>query len=192
MIRETRDEDGNVTGHSGPPTEVQKYLEYTAYEKSYWDRVRRDPSKLVSPDMIQSLVDKRIQEQTEAQREEDMQRRSKEATEKFLDEHGEYIASREQEFFGLVQAGVPPETAVEHLKNAEELAALKGKPPTGEDAIREDISKKAKRGTRRAAVKKSPIREETFDPSKATSDDFLNHALKKLLDSDAEVPAELA
>jgi hypothetical protein len=194
MIRPKLDEDGQPTGeYSGPPGEVQKYVEYMAAERVFWDRVRRDPSALVNQEHINKLVDERVSEALKTRDEKDLDEQARTATEEFLAEHGEYITAHEEAFMELVKSGMFPETALEHLQMKDKLAELEDGSKKGSSAIEKDLGKKAKRTTRRAAATVSPIRkEEKFDPGKASSDELLERAVGRMQENDEEVPADLA
>ena len=164
-IKPRYDDDGEVVGYDGPPDMVSKFQEYSAYERNFWGKVMRDPTRL--GDVLAPIIESRVQDLDKARREEARKERSALEAKSFMEKHGDFIDAHEQEFFGLVEEGMNPNRAVEYLQ-------LKHKKPEGpskgEEAKKKDLDNaRARRRTRRAGSKVSPIRKPK--PASAKSED---------------------
>ena len=179
MIREK--EEG---GYEGPPDEVRKFLEYQAYKESFWDSVGHDPRVLIPTSEIEKLVERKLESERKRMDEERARERSKSATEEFMSKNGEYVAANEEEFFRLVESGNDPDLVIDFLKLKDAKAAAEKAAKTGAKAIQDDIAARTSKTARRAAAADAKPVNGKFDPSKATSRQLLERAMKTVPQED--------
>ncbi|MHC4222779.1 MAG: hypothetical protein ACYSUN_02220 [Planctomycetota bacterium] len=187
MIRPKLDEDGNaIPGQfTGPPDEVRKYIENEAAETAFWQEVRRDPSRLVSPKVLDRLVEEKIAARESEREKTRIQEQSRADADAFLEKHGDFIEANPV-FWDLVEKDrMTPERAVEYLK----LKANSGKEPEGKPAKKIDELRAAKRRKRRAGAAPGPAAKPEVAAADKTPDEILASAMESM--SDEEL-AELA
>lgn len=157
LVKPKHDEEGKLVGYDGPPDMVRDYLTFHDYQENYWRDVMRDPRKIA--EALDPVIESKVAERERARNEEAARREAQKEAEQFLSKHGEFIAKHEERFMGLVQRGMDPELALEHLKLSEEAETLRKIKDEGEAAKKRDLAEAANRSTRRSGVTASPIRE---------------------------------
>lgn len=192
MIRAKTDEEGHVLEgqYTGPPDEVRKYVENIAYEAAFWQDVKRDPTRLVSTEMLDKLVEERMVARERVLQEEAKATWAEEQSKAFMAEHGEFVKANTEEFFKLVDhpkkggEGMLPERAIEYLQMKANSVKTE---PEGEPAKKIDALRAAKRTQRRAGAAASPARKKKVPAGDKTSDEMLEEALAGM--SEAEIAA---
>jgi hypothetical protein len=182
MIRPKLDEDGNVLPgqYTGPAEEVRKFQENEAAETAFWQEVRRDPSRLVSPKMLDRMVEEKLAARDQERAQATRQEQSKVEAAAFMEKHEAFVEAN-PEFWDLVEKeGMLPERAIEYLK----LKANSDKEPEGEPAKKIDEMRAAQRRKRRAGAAAGPVAPKKKPASDKTSDEMLEEALEGMSDED--------
>jgi len=144
MVKPRLDEDtGQQIGWDGPREVVEKVEAFHAHQQQLWQRVYlgdRTAMKEVFADVIRDEAQSLIRQQ-----------QADTATERFLEKHFDFLNQHDTEFYALLDQGVSPEFAVEHLRlvhgQAKPANEDKPKPPKA-DARVEDLRKLRKKASK--------------------------------------------
>lgn len=148
MVKPRIDEEtGQQVGWDGPEEIVRKVESFHAHQQQLWNRVYlgdHDAMREIFSPVIEAEVEKRLGAVT-----------AKTQMDQFLEKNYDFLSSHEEEFYSLLDRGVDPEFAVEHLrlKHGETEG---GKPPadpqppadpeTAKNRDLERMRKQARRG----------------------------------------------
>lgn len=163
-------EDGSL---EGPPELVDNFKKFISYREDYWARLGNDPSALVRSNrhVIEDVVSDVLARQ-----------RAQEMSQNFLKTNGAFIREHRAEFQTLMERGMPPDLALDHLKLKHGVEDPEGGDPPKRkpkaDPKAADLHKLKKRV--KAKEPPVPVRRQTeVDYSQMSEEDLARLALKE-------------
>lgn len=163
-------EDGSL---EGPPELIDNFKKFVSYREDYWARLGNDPSALVRANrgVIEDVVADVLARQ-----------RAQEMSQNFLKENGEFIRTHRAEFQNLLERGIPPDHALDHLKLKHGVEDPAGDPPGKPKGKGDPKAADLRKLKKKVAPKQVPTpvrRQEEVDYSEMSEEDLARLALKE-------------